>query len=316
MAADYLIRNKRLPEAKILAAGLFVFLLPLVFNYFYYGDFLPATASAKLGQGNSGFWTGPLRFLNIAYLIKIYFSNNNMAAFFFLAASVYGMAASMRDRVAIVAMAFFALLMCFYVGFNLPNYQWYYAPFFYLMLIFSCRGIWVLSTYLRSRGIPVYRIAAFILLCAVTIFTLTKVISFREGGRNEAYASIGGWIKDNTPAKATIAMVEIGTVGWYADRRVIDILGLVNKYNAGYIAKGDLYGWLYRYQPDYILRHNPIWTYEKSTGILEQSGAYAPMQVFNFPGYALLRKTDKYSDEEIAKYFRELSMTQSAARPL
>jgi arabinofuranosyltransferase len=316
MAADYLIRNRKLPETKILAFSLLVLLLPLIFNYFYYGEFLPATASAKLGQGSSGFWSGPLRFLNIAYLIKMYFSNNNMAAFFFLAASVYGMVVSMKDRVAVVAMVFFALLLCFYVGFNLPNYQWYYAPFFYLMLIFACRGIWWASTCLISGRKPDYRAAAFILLCAVTIFSLTKVVSFKEGGRNEAYARIGGWIKANTPANSTIAMVEIGTVGWYADRRIIDILGLVNKYNANYIAKGDLYGWLYRYQPDYILRHDPIWTYEKSTSILEQSGAYASMQEFNFSGYALLRKTDKYSDEEIGKYFREVSLAQSAIHPL
>ena len=316
MAADYLIKNRRLPDTKILAFSLLVFLLPLVFNYFYYGDFLPATASAKLGQGNSGFWEGPLRFLNIAYLVKIYFSNSNISAYFFLISSAYGLYISLKDRVAVIAAIFFIILLSFYVGLNLPNYQWYYAPFFYLMLIFACRGIWGMSTYLVSKGRLDYRAAAFVFLCAVTIFSLTKVVSFKEGVRNEAYATIGSWIKTNTPSSATVAMVEIGTVGWYADRRIIDILGLVNKYNAEYISKGDLYGWLYRYQPDYILRHDPIWRWEKSTEILERSGAYASMQQFNFPGYVLLRKTDKYSDDEIAKYFREVSMAQPAAHPL
>lgn len=317
MAADYLIKNRRLPDTKILAFSLAVFLLPLVFNYFYYGDFLPATASAKLGQGNSGFWEGPLRFLNIAYLIKIHFSNSNISASIFLISSAYGLYISLKDRVAVIAAIFFIILLCFYVVLNLPNYPWYYAPFFYLMLIFACRGIGELSTRLLAKRLPGgYRAFVFLVLCAVTVFSLTKVVSFKEGVRNEAYATIGSWIKTNTPPNATIAMVEIGTVGWYADRKIIDILGLVNKYNAEYISKGDLYGWLYHYQPDYILRHDPIWRWEKSTEILERSGAYASMQQFNFPGYVLLRKTDKYSDEEIAKYFREVSMTKFAAHPL
>jgi arabinofuranosyltransferase len=67
IAADYLIRNRRLPNTKILALSMIVLSLPFVFNYFYYGEFLPATASAKIGQGQSGFWDGSFRFLNIEY---------------------------------------------------------------------------------------------------------------------------------------------------------------------------------------------------------------------------------------------------------
>jgi hypothetical protein len=96
-------------------------------------------------------------------------------------------------------------------------------------------------------------------------------------------------------------MVEVGTVGWYADRHIIDILGLTNPYNAGYIAKGDADSWPIHYQPDYILIHKPLWIHETIAKPLEEAGAYAAVASFNIPGYAMLHKTGKLADEEIAK---------------
>jgi arabinofuranosyltransferase len=254
--------------------------------------------------------------LEPAYLFKAYFSNNKIPVFFFIIFSVYGLSISLKNRIAIVSVIFFAILLCFYVGLNLPNYLWYYAPFLYMTLIFACRGIGGLSTRLLAKGMFNYRVFVFFALCIVTIFATTKVVSFKEGGRQETYARIGSWIEKKTASNASIAMAEIGTVGWYADRRIIDILGLVNKYNADYIGKGDLYGWLTRYQPDYILRHDPVWRFEKATEILEQNAVYVPVQEFNFPGYALLRKTDKYSDDEIANYFQKMSEQIAKIRAL
>ena len=316
MAADYLIKNRKLPDTKIMAISLAILLIPFAFNYFYYGDFLPATANAKLGQGKSGYWEGHLSFLNMNYLIKMYFSNSHISAYFFLFASAYGVYICRKERMAVVIVIFLALLLCFYVGLNLPNYPWYYAPFFYLLLIFACRGIWKLSASLLAKGMINYRALAFIVLCAATGFALTNVVSFKEKGRIEEYAKIGDWLRINTPSNASVAMVEIGTVGFYSDRTIIDILGLVNKYNADYIAKADVYGWLYHYQPDYILRHDPIWKWEASTVTLEKSGAYIPAPGFDYPRFALLKKSTKYTDAEIANFFRNVSEQVEATKSL
>lgn len=317
IAADYLIKNRRLPSTRILAFSLVVLMFPFVFNYFYYGEFLSATASVKIGQGKSGLWDECCGFLNSAYLLSnTFFSNNNFSVFFFLVSSAYGLYISLKDRVAVAIVIFLIILLCFYVGLNLPSYHWYYAPFVYLLLIFACRGIWRLSTSLLAKGMFAYRTLVFFVLCAATIFALTKVVSFNEKGGLEEYIWIGSWVKKNTAPNASIAMVEIGTVGWYADRRVIDILGLVNKYNADYISKGDLYGWLYHYQPDYILRHDPTWQLEESTRILEITAAYVPVNGFNYPKFVLLRKSNKYTDTEIANYFREVSKQMAATGAL
>jgi len=315
LAADYLIKNRRLPDAKILAFSLVILLFPFVVNYFYYGELLPASASAKIGQGKSGLWNECCGFLNSGYvLINTFFSNSYISIFFFLISSAYGFYVCSKDRIAIVIVIFLVSLLCFYVGLNLPSYHWYYAPFFYLLLIFACRGIWRLSAILLAKGVLDFRALAFFPLCALTIFSLTKVVSFNEKGGLEEYVTIGRWIEKNTAPDASVAMVEIGTVGWYSKRNIIDILGLVNKYNADYISKGDLYGWLYHYQPDYILRHDPAWKLEESARILEQSGAYVPVRQLNYPNFVLLRKSNKYTDTEIANYFLKVSKEIEATK--
>ena len=314
MVTGYVMRNRRLPDAKMLAVAAAVFLAPFAINYFYYGDLLPATASAKFGQGKSGLWVGQLSFLNLGYLVKTYFSGSRISALFFVAAAAYGAFVGRKDRTTIVMLIYLFCLLCFYAGLRLPNYPWYYAPFFFLLLIFACRGIWSLGARFVPTGKLDHRAAIYGCLCALAIFAVTQVVTFREGERREEYARIGGWLQKNTPPNASVAMIEIGTVGWYAHRKIVDILGLVNPYNADYIARGDLYGWLYRYQPDYILRHDPIWAWEKSSVILEKSGAYVPAQGFDHPRFVLLKKTDKYTDAEIAKYFRELSEQREKSR--
>ncbi|MBL0011441.1 MAG: hypothetical protein IPP22_11535 [Nitrosomonas sp.] len=120
-------------------------------------------------------------------------------------------------------------------------------------------------------------------------------------GRHEDYASIGSWLKENTNINSSVAMVEIGTVGWYADRYIIDILGLTNKYNADYIADSDVVSWLSKYQPDYILRHEPRWVHEGATEYLEREGIYTSVSSFNFPGYVLLENSGKYTDAQISE---------------
>lgn len=301
MVIDYVLRNKKLPELGPMIAAIIVFLLPFAFNYFYYGNFLPATGDAKIGQGRSGFWGQGWIFFNLDYLIDTTFSYNRFVALGFALLAAYGIFSLAKDRVAIVALAFFILLLTFYGGLNIPNYHWYYAPFIFLMVIFASRGVWRLSSPLLAKGWLHDRGFLFLCLAASIVFTFTKVAFVEPWQRQEAYAKIGEWIKQNTATNATVGLVEIGTVGWYSDRHIIDILGLVNKYNATFIGKKDLYGWLSHYQPDYILRRNPRSVHEESTETLENEGVYAAVSGFDFPGYVLLSKSGKFTDQQISE---------------
>jgi arabinofuranosyltransferase len=307
MLIDYVLRKRTLPDVRFLAVCSLIFLAPFIFNKAYYGDFLPATGNAKIGQGKSGFWGQGWIFFQASYLLNYFSSSKYVAAGLLLFAS-FGAFVLQKEKLAIISFAFIASLLAFYGLLNIPNYHWYYAPFFLYSLLFAChaaeriilqmwRGEWV-----SEQG---FTIVVFFLLLSIFI---RKTLPLNFGGRHdvygrnsEAYAKIGLWLKENTSANSSVAMVEIGTVGWYADRHIVDILGLTNKFNAEFIAQGDAFSWLSKYQPDYILRHDPTWVHEVATHGLEDSGAYKRVGNFVFPGYVLLEKSSSYTNEQVSK---------------
>jgi arabinofuranosyltransferase len=299
---DFLKKHKRLPDLRFVIFGLIIFLAPYLFNYIYYNDVLAATGGAKIGQGRSGLWGDGIIFLKPFYLRDWAFSGSTAAVLFFALASVFGFTVSLKEQSRITAITFVFLfsLVCFYSILNIPSYHWYYAPFFLFMTIFSVKCAWFVGSELlrRQRDLVKQR---FFALTVGTIFLVpaSNLVSFDEKGRHEPYAQIGMWLNQQTPTDASIAMVEIGTVGWYAQRTIIDILGLVNNYNADYIGDRNFYGWLTRYQPDYILRHEPAWGHEAAVALLEQAEAYRPVENFSFPGYVLLARAENYSNEDI-----------------
>jgi arabinofuranosyltransferase len=300
MTLDYLARRKRIPRPMPVLLGLAIFLTPFLVNYVYYGAILPATASAKLLQGKSGYWNDGSSFFDIGPLLDSTFSGSRLAVAALLALSIYGAFTLRKNRVALLAIVFSVLLLAFYRGFNLPSYHWYYAPFFLLLLVFSCAGLEAIATRLQSRASDHQRAGICLAVIALIALFYWKTMAATGGGRHENYARIGSWIKEHTANSDSVALLEIGTVGWYSERPIIDLLGLVNKYNAGYVGDREPYGWLTHYRPDYILRHQPRWPFEESTRVLEHLEAYVPVADFPFPGYVLLHKSDRYSDEQVS----------------
>jgi hypothetical protein len=297
---DYLIRFKKIPKRSYLVSGLVIVALPFIFNKWYYGDFLAVTGSAKIGQGKSGFWGYGWISLQVDSLF-VFFSNLRSIAYALLALAGLGFILLRNNRIAILSLIFVLLLLGFYGLLNIPNYHWYYAPFFLFSLIFASFAIeWLTLKCWQAKGIAPKSLVILALIIPMSLY-FKNTMPWESNGRHESYAQIGMWLKANTPPNVSVAMVEVGTVGWYADRHIIDILGLTNPYNADFIAKGDADSWPIHYQPDYILIHKPLWIHETIAKPLEESGAYASVANFNIPGYAMLHKTGKLTDEEIAK---------------
>lgn len=85
-----------------------------------------------------------------------------------------------------------------------------------------------------------------------------------------AYEDLGRWLDTRTPPGASVGYLEIGIMGYYARRRVIDPLGLVNPGVAPHVAQRDFL-WAYRqYRPDYIV-YNPAF-FPELLGIVRDQG--------------------------------------------
>ncbi|MCB0334531.1 MAG: hypothetical protein KDD55_13590, partial [Bdellovibrionales bacterium] len=75
--------------------------------------------------------------------------------------------------------------------------------------------------------------------------------------------AIGTWLAQNTPQEAKIATAEIGALGWYSKRYMIDILGLVTPGNSQRLKDQKLSEWLSHYEPDFLVVHDPPWPLEE-----------------------------------------------------
>ncbi|MCA8141194.1 hypothetical protein FOC27_07245 [Burkholderia multivorans] len=292
---DYILRERKIPKIKYFIVPLFLLVANFAFNYYYYGALFPATGNAKIGQGKSGFWGHGLIFLDVHYMKDWFFGGSLSMLWFIAPVGLYGFfAVFRRDRTALLIAAYLLLLGSFYVFLRIPNYHWYYAPFFLFVLLFAGVGAanLLILSFGRARQQPAFIIIFIGMLIATGSFAQRSFkISNFERGSVESYKNIGIWLSQNTAPGAAVAAVEIGTVGWYSHRYIIDILGLTNPYNADYIAKGDVYAWLGKYSPDYILVHDPLWSFEASANCLTGNGAYAQVTTFDFSGYKLLKRT-------------------------
>ena len=125
-----------------------------------------------------------------------------------------------------------------------------------------------------------------VLLLGVALTTMAALPV--ERGDRPVYRDIGLWMDENLEREAKVSMVEVGLVGYYSLRYVVDMLGLVSPMNAQFIAARQFDEWLKYYQPDYYLAHRPFTEHEISVQQLSEAGTLYEHTGFHFPGYQLL----------------------------
>ncbi len=299
-------RNRRLPRASSLILAFALFATPLIINFLYYGSPIPDTANAKIGQGSSGLWGERFGFLRVHYMKPWFFGGSTASMLLAPSLAAFGFLASRRSSTAWIAASFLTLLASFYLGLNIPNYHWYYAPFFYFMSAFATVG--AISAWRELTRAPFFKARKVALVghLGASVFVLVNVIDFEPKRRFEPYVNVAAWLEGNAEPKASVAAVEIGTLGWHCNRPIIDILGLVSPYNASFIASRDWYGWLTHYQPEYILRHTTPTPHERSIPLLEDRGFYTVTKEFLSDDLVLLKRSPSAPPDVIQRAAVEL----------
>jgi len=309
VGAYYLWRHRRLPRTSYNLLACVIFITPMVCNFLYYGSPIPDTANAKVGQGQSGLWGERWSFLHVGYMRNWFFGGSKFSMLLAPIIAAHGAFIARRSALTYVTAAFLGLLGSFYLVFNIPNYHWYYAPFFYFMAGFFAVSIVGTCKRLYSGACASWSnlaLATYILiLCWVTI----PVIDTTRRGSFSPYVTVGTWLERTIEPTAAVAAVEVGTLGWYCRRTIIDILGLVSPYNSDFIAARDWYRWLTVYQPDYIVRHSTPWPHEISVRFLEDRGFYVVENEFRDIGLVVLKRSASASPETIRRAAAALSGT-------
>ncbi|MCH9646721.1 MAG: hypothetical protein K0U98_00705 [Deltaproteobacteria bacterium] len=295
------------------------FLLPallvfavLVFNFQYYGEPLPHTAQVKIDQGRSGLWGDWPLFLRAGYHLNWFFAGSKALAAILGLAALGGFWALRRRSLGWNGAIFLGLLLLFYVGLNIPSYHWYYAPFYVAAFFLAPVGFSGLWNLLKKAPHPILSNAARWALAGLCLWVLGQLFADNQNRLSAAtapppYQQIGLWLKDHAAGDAKLAAAEIGTLGWYSELYMIDILGLVTPENSRFIGERQFGAWLELHSPDYVLIHAPPWATETAVVKAAARGRFLRDSRFSFPGFQLYRTTGQPARETIAEILLRLA---------
>jgi hypothetical protein len=204
-----------------------------LFAWVYFGHPLPVTLAAKRAQGlmsiSTLFAPGALKVAGWYSSLWQYWIELGLGALglFF---------AFWQARRWLLILGWAGLYFLAYSLLGVTNYYWYYAPLVPGWIISIGLGITFLMTMpllgrvrasaLRERiykGFLIFLLAA-LFLAQVIHLNLARQYSDK---RFPIYKAAGMWLKENTPEDAMVGTLEVGIIGYYAQRPMIDFSGLL-----------------------------------------------------------------------------------------
>ena len=129
------------------------------------------------------------------------------------------------------------LYLLAYVILGVSRYFWYYGPLAPAAALLATLGLvaslrWAAQHW---RLIRPYAPALLVLGLLLLLAPQAKSAVYRlqhSDQRQAAYRKAGEWLVTNTPPDATVGMLEVGVIGYYARRPVIGFAGLIQPENA------------------------------------------------------------------------------------
>lgn len=243
------------------------FLLPwLIFLILTFGSPVPDTLFVKQQQAllnlSQRFAPG---FLS---LFEPYFQQ----AYFWLlsALGLLGFVGILKDlrREAIPAFrAFFFWPAGYFLAYSLlgvSRYFWYYAPLLPGCVMLAGLGITVLADQAKksfsNRANTFQKVLPAVLIFSLLIGQVIHLnqVRARPDPRMKAYQEAGEWLAAHSPPDAQVGALEVGALGYYSQRAVLDFAGLIQPDIARQFQPGGSYAdsasWaIQQYRPDYLV---------------------------------------------------------------
>ena len=244
--------------------------------WLYFGTPVPDTLAAKQAQRLSGLWNAlgtdlGLWVLSLSAFPTPFMPPRTVGGFTaFLALAIGGLCLLPWRRQWWGVAAWPLLAVLAYRQMRLPFYHWYAVPPLVLLAIgagVSVEAIAGLITRLvaplrlgperRARFAPAVTMATGAIVTLAVAAPMARHAldihaTFPWSGER-SYIEIGRWLARETPPGASVGYVEVGFIGYYSQRPMIEPFGLVTPGNGAGIAQRDL---LFAYRtrrPDFLL---------------------------------------------------------------
>jgi hypothetical protein len=277
------------PWRELLTAA--IILTPFVAAAWYaYGSPLPSTLQAKLAQRDSGLWGTYGR--GLIDWVVLFLWNDKAPNLGFAPVNpplvwlwaLLGIAGIWRYRVFLPLMTWTALFVLSYTAMRVPFYHWYATPAVFGISILAGCGLCLVAELIEkfwqgrvapagaadakadvkaaaaigttALNRPALIVSLAVLLAVAAAASKPLLALKRTSQLNPTvrlYIEVGEWLEVNTLPEASVGYYEIGYIGFYGHRRMVDTLGLIDPAVSPAVARRD-FTWALRVRrPDFIL---------------------------------------------------------------
>jgi hypothetical protein len=263
---DYLLKYRKLPLRMI--AFTFLLILPwLIFATFYFGSPIPNSILAKKALYQDMLQTPKVTMLWEFFILK------TKIGWLILALSISGIYRILRKTKELSFIILWTVFyLCFYFFAGTRMYVWYYVPFYLGYLILTAQGvIYVyerLSSFYtnlsqRRKLLLLFKGIQITLLIFVVVFSFLvywkqmkrtfKLVRTEQIGLEQIHKKIGLWLRENSDEKDTVCAEDIGYMGYFSQRYILDQDGLVSPQAVPFNRKQNRLGLVQAYFPRYVV---------------------------------------------------------------
>jgi hypothetical protein len=226
-----LVTRRRLPWKSAVAYA--IILLPwIVYATWTYGSPLPASLAAKQAQGRMLISDS---YLIGAYKMVIGYAQRPLYWLYLLLGALGAWHLVRRGQTWWPFIAWTACSFLAYVLLGVTRYFWYYVPLVPGALLLVALGIdWIrarLSTVRLGRQLD-HRLQWTLSTALVALLLAPNLRGLYDWHRHpdarlEVYRQIGQWIDVHLSEAVSVGTIEVGIIGYYSQRRIIDFAGLI-----------------------------------------------------------------------------------------
>lgn len=264
-------QHRRFP-VKMALGSLAVVLPWFIFSFLYFGSPIPNSVPGKKALYSATVWETPKWriFWEFLFLrIKIGWPMLLLAL-----AGVYTVLTRAKSH-AIIALWTVLYLVFFFLG-GTKMHMWYYVPFYlgYLILVAlgvdlvfeKSGGFWkrrVDSLSQRTSAAASLKTLRIVVICAVCLLAglayfqqmkrTVRLVTVEQIALEDIHKSIGLWLLENTQPTDTVCAEDIGYMGYYSGRYILDQDGLISPQVIPFNKNRDRLGFLKEYKPAYFL---------------------------------------------------------------
>jgi hypothetical protein len=257
-----LYETRRIPWRYALAAGC-VLAAGVGLAWVYYGSPMPNTLGAKtdMAAATPDSWTGLRFWLRGIAPINRHFGGEWLALLIAGLIGCWFLAARAGRPGRLLALYGIAIAVA-YPLLGVPFFSWYILPCLLTAIygmVFFCGAV---GDALAAR---VPSLSGMRLLLVIGVFAALSFSTLRTAwlfARDfapapylQSYQWGAEWIKANSQPDAAIAYVEIGVLGYYSERPILDLMGLVSPWVRPYVVKQDMLGAFKAKPTEFVLFH-------------------------------------------------------------